>query len=316
MKVCSATVDVDSLNSNFKGFGLRKNKYSYRELEYGIGNILAFFARHDVRGTFFVVARDGEIEKNAGLIKKIADAGHEIASHSYSHPQGFRLLSPERKKFELKKSKEILEAVSGQEVIGFRSPGWNISDESLPILRGLGYRYDSSVFPTSLTPILKLLHFRQMRKRARPTRTTLGHLYYAFAPSYPYHPDEQRIGKKGKADFVEFPVQVTGLLRLPFYATFHLAYPGFINRGYKTIRRREIINYQMHLSDFVDYDRAVFEEELPKGSGTYVPLSLKTKLSEKMRLWKKIFVMISQDYTFRPLKYCTEQFLSTRFRKL
>jgi hypothetical protein len=309
VKVCSITVDVDSLNSNFKGFGLRKTKYSYKELEYGFRNILVFFARHNVKATFFVVAGDVEIKRNAGLIKTIVAEGHEIASHSYSHPQGFRLLSPEKQEFELRKSKEILEAVSGQEIIGFRSPGWNISDESLAILRSLGYRYDSSVFPTSLAPILKLLHFRQMRKRDWPARTTMGHLYYVFAPSYPYHPEEQRLGKRGNADFVEFPVQVTGLFRLPFFATLHLAYPAFFKKGYDALRARKIINYQMHLSDFVDYGEEAFQKEIPRGSGSYIPLSLKSKLSDKMLLWKRIFAIMSQEHTFRPLKYCVERFV-------
>jgi len=306
MKVCSVTVDVDCLKSNFKGFGLTRKEYSYREFDVGIENILRFFSRYGVRATFFFVARDLEIEKNARLIKSVTAAGNEIASHSYSHPQGFRLLSPEEKDYELKKSKEILGNISGREIIGFRSPGWNISDDSLVILRRLGYKYDSSVFPTSIAWILKALHYREMKKRGRLTRTTLGHLYYAFAPSYPYRTDEEKIGKRGNADFIEFPVQVAGCLRLPFFATFHLARPVFMKRGYDAIKSRRGINYQMHLSDFVDYGGKNFEGEIPRDSGSYIPLSLRMRLSNKMKIWEKVFDMISQDYTFETLKYCIE----------
>jgi len=310
MKVCSVSVDVDSLNSNFKGFGLKKREYSYNEFHTGIENILNFFARYKVNATFFVVARDLEIEKNAVLIKKVSSAGHEIASHSYSHPQGFRFLSHQEKKCELEKSKEILEAISGRKVFGFRAPGWNVSDDSLPILRRHGYKYDSSVFPTSLAWILKILHYKEMRKRDRLTRTTMGHLYYSFSPSYPYHTDEKKIGRKGDLDFIEFPVQVAGFLRLPFFATFHLAYPSFIKRGYNAIKERETINYQMHLSDFVDYGKENFEGELPEESGSYIPLSLKTKISDKMKIWENIFEMISQDYKFESLKYCAQNLIT------
>jgi len=263
MKVCSVTVDVDCLRSNFKGFGLRKNSYSFREFETGIENLLDFFSRFNISATFFFVAQDLEIKTNADLIKYVIVEGHEIASHSYSHPQGLRLLSIKEKAYELKKSKEILEDVSGQSVIGFRAPGWNISDDTLPILRKLGFKYDSSVFPTSISILLKALHYYAMRKRGLLTRTTLGELYYLLSPSYPYHTDEKRLGKKGDSDFVEFPVQVAGFLRLPFFATFHLFYPSFIERGYKAIKDRNIINYQMHLSDFVDYTVKEFSHEVP-----------------------------------------------------
>jgi len=253
MKVCSVTVDVDCLRSNFKGFGLQKNSYSFREFEIGIENLLAFFSRFNIRATFFFVAQDLEIKANANLIKYVTAKGHEIASHSYSHPQGFRLLSEREKTYELRRSKEILENVSGQSVIGFRAPGWNISDDTLPILRKLGFTYDSSVFPTSISILLKTLHYYAMRKRDLSTRTTLGEFYYLLSSSYPYHTDEKRLGKKGDSDFVEFPVQVAGFFRLPFFATFHLAYPSFIEMGYKDIKNRNTFNYQMHMSDFVDY---------------------------------------------------------------
>ena len=150
MKVCSVTVDVDCLRSNFKGFGLRKSSYSFKEFEIGIENLLAFFYRFNIRATFFFVAQDLEIKTNADIMKSVIEKGHEIASHSYSHPQGFRLLSEKVKTHELRKSKEILEDISGQSVIGFRAPGWNISDDTLPILRRLRFKYDSSViFPAS-----------------------------------------------------------------------------------------------------------------------------------------------------------------------
>ncbi|MCK4821501.1 polysaccharide deacetylase family protein, partial [bacterium] len=216
MKVCSVTVDVDSLSSNLKGFGLKKSEYSYHEFERGIETVLEFFAVYNVRATFFFVAKDLQIDKNARLIPKVADRGHEIASHSYSHPQGFRFISSEQKEYELRESKRILEEISGEEVIGSRSPGWNISDDTLPILRSTGYRYDSSVFPTSIAWILKLLHYWEMRKRDRMTRTTLGHLYYALSPTTPYRASERRLGLPGSSDFIEFPVQVAGFFRMPF----------------------------------------------------------------------------------------------------
>jgi len=302
MKICSVTVDMDCLRSNFKGFGLQKNSYSFKEFEIGIENLLAFFSRFNIRATFFFVAQDLEIKTNADLIKYVIAEGHEVASHSYSHPQGFRLLSEREKTYELKKSKEILQNISGRCVIGFRAPGWNISDDTLPILRKLGFKYDSSVFPTSISILLKALHYYAMRKRDFLTRTTLGELYYLLSSSYPYYTDERRLGKKGDSDFVEFPVQVAGFFRLPFFATFHLSHPSFIKMGYKTIKNRSIINYQMHLSDFVDYTVKGFSHEVPQQAGSYLPVSLKLTLAEKMKIWNKAFRIITEDCDYLPLK--------------
>lgn len=302
MKACSVTVDVDCLRSNFKGFGLQKEGYSFREFEIGIENTLAFFSRFNIRATFFFVAKDLEIKKNAGFMKYITAEGHEVASHSYSHPQGFRFLSESEKAYELKTSKEILENVSGQSVIGFRAPGWNISDDTLPILRKLGFKYDASVFPTFLAIPLKMLHYYTMRKRDALTRTTLGERYYLLSPPYPYYSDEKRLGKRGGSGFIEFPVQVTGLLRLPFFSTLHLSCPFLIENGYKAIKNRNIINYQMHLSDFVDYTVEEFSQEIPRQKGSYKPLSLKLTLVEKMKIWNKVFTIITNDYEYLSLK--------------
>ena len=134
----------------------------------------------------------------------------------------------------------------------------------------------------------------------------MGHLYYLFAPSNPYHPDELRLGKRGNADFVEFPVQVAGFFRLPFFATFHLTYPRFIGPGYEAITREKVINYQMHMSDFVDYTDQDFAGEIPDGPGSYVPLSLKTNLTKKIKVWNKVFNTLSQDFRFETLRYCLE----------
>jgi peptidoglycan-N-acetylglucosamine deacetylase len=302
VKICSVTVDVDCLRSNFKGFGLQKEEYSFREFRIGIENILTFFYRFNIKATFFFVAKDLEIRENAALIKDLTAKGHEVASHSYSHPQGFRFLSEKEKTEELKRSKEILENVSGQNVTGFRAPGWNISDDTLTVLRRSGYKYDSSVFPTFFTLPLKILHFIAMRQRDAMTRTTLGEWYYLFSPSEPYQTEEKKLGKRGNSGFTEFPVQVAGFLRLPFFSTIHLSYPGLFDLGYRSVRKRSIINYQMHLSDFVDYNDKEFAQEVPQQKGSYRPLSLKAALADKMRIWEKVFTAIATDYRYDTLR--------------
>jgi polysaccharide deacetylase family protein (PEP-CTERM system associated) len=109
--------------------------------------ILDLLARHQVRGTFFVL---GWVARRApDLVRRIAAAGHEIGSHTWSHPR-ISGLTPAEFREELRSSKAILEDLSGQPVLGFRAPSFSIlpgMDWAFDTLLEQGFTYDSSVFP-------------------------------------------------------------------------------------------------------------------------------------------------------------------------
>jgi polysaccharide deacetylase family protein (PEP-CTERM system associated) len=111
--------------------------------------ILQILERHNTRATFFILG--WVAERCPGLVKEIADAGHEIASHGYAHELVYNQTPDEFKK-DLLQSKDILETITGNPVFGYRAPSFSITPDSiwaLDILRDLGFSYDSSVFPTS-----------------------------------------------------------------------------------------------------------------------------------------------------------------------
>ncbi len=115
-----------------------------------IEKILSLLAEFDVRATFFVLGSVAESEPL--LVPMIAAAGHEIASHGYSHslvPQ----LGPQRFRDEVKRTGEVLERQSGVKPIGFRAPQWSLGDSvpwAFDILHEEGYLYDSSLNPLPL----------------------------------------------------------------------------------------------------------------------------------------------------------------------
>ena len=85
--------------------------------------ILDMFAEADVKGTFFTlgwVAR-----RNPALLRRIADAGHEVASHGYDH---VRVFTFDRSSFaaDIKKARLVLEDASGVSVTGYRAPSFSI----------------------------------------------------------------------------------------------------------------------------------------------------------------------------------------------
>jgi polysaccharide deacetylase family protein (PEP-CTERM system associated) len=109
--------------------------------------MLDIFAEHGVRGTFFVLG--WVAERFPELVRRIAAAGHEIASHGYGH----RLVydqTPAAFREDVRRAKALLEDASGARVHGYRAPSYSIVPRSLWALDVLieeGHAYDSSIFP-------------------------------------------------------------------------------------------------------------------------------------------------------------------------
>ncbi len=109
--------------------------------------LLALFESRGVRATFFVLG--WVAERYPALIREIAAAGHEIASHGYSHQLVYNQ-TPEVFRDEARRSKQMLEDLCGQPVSGYRAASYSITRNSLwalDILAEEGYRWDSSIFP-------------------------------------------------------------------------------------------------------------------------------------------------------------------------
>jgi polysaccharide deacetylase family protein (PEP-CTERM system associated) len=98
-----------------------------------------------VRASCFVLG--WVAERCPALIRRIAAAGHEIASHGQAH-ELVGSLSPERFRADIERSKALLEDLVGAEVCGYRAPSFSITEWAIPVLQEAGFRYDSSVFAT------------------------------------------------------------------------------------------------------------------------------------------------------------------------
>jgi len=126
---------------------ISRESWGERELrvERNTDRMLALLDEHDSRCTCFVLG--WVADRCPSLVRRIAAEGHEIASHGYGHELIYRL-SPDEFREDVRRSKELLEDLIGSEVQGYRAPSFSITDWSVAILQELGFRYDSSVFPT------------------------------------------------------------------------------------------------------------------------------------------------------------------------
>jgi polysaccharide deacetylase family protein (PEP-CTERM system associated) len=116
-------------------------------VEFGTRRILELLARHGSTATCFVVG--WVAERHPQLVKEIVAAGHEVASHSYMHRR-VTTLTPEQFREDLRRSRDVLEQVAGERVLGYRAPSFSIVpgvDWAWDILAEEGFTYDSSAFP-------------------------------------------------------------------------------------------------------------------------------------------------------------------------
>jgi len=112
-----------------------------------VAQLLDLLARYDARATFFVLG--WVAERHADLVRTIARAGHEIASHGWDHARVTHQ-TPRQFRTSIRRTKDALERISGAPVLGFRAPSFSIvpgREWALDVLIEEGYRYDSSLFP-------------------------------------------------------------------------------------------------------------------------------------------------------------------------
>jgi len=99
------------------------------------------------KGSFFVLGWIAE--RYPGLVRRIQKEGHEIACHGYAHKLIYTQSKDEFRQ-DIRKSKAILEDITGSEVIGYRGSNYSITNKSrwaFEILAEEGFKYDSSIFP-------------------------------------------------------------------------------------------------------------------------------------------------------------------------
>jgi len=109
--------------------------------------LMDIFDEAQVKATFFVLG--WVADRNRELVKEIAQRGHEVASHGYSHQLIYNQ-PPEVFREETLRSKQLLEDIIQVPVRGYRAASYSITKKSLwalDILADAGFKYDSSIFP-------------------------------------------------------------------------------------------------------------------------------------------------------------------------
>ena len=116
-------------------------------VEANIERILLLLDSRRIHATFFTLGWIAE--RYPAMLRRVADAGHEVASHGYAH---LRASDQSAAQFadDVRRSKSILEQLTGLAVRGYRAPSFSIGAANLwafDVLQEAGYRYSSSIYP-------------------------------------------------------------------------------------------------------------------------------------------------------------------------
>jgi len=219
--IASLSIDLDDKWSYMKTHGdIGDNEYpSY--LPTVVPRILQFLDQHNLKITFFIVGQDAAFEKNRDLLRAIVEAGHEIGNHSFKHEPWLHLYNRQQIADELGSAELSIEQATGVKPVGFRGPGYSFSCETLQELVQQKYRYDSSTFPTFVTPLARAYYFAtaSFSREEREKRAELGGSFKdGFRPIKPYLWNIEG----GKA-LVEIPVSTLPFFRLPTHLTYIVA---------------------------------------------------------------------------------------------
>ena len=116
-------------------------------IEANIERILLLLESRRIGATFFTLGWIAE--RYPAMLRTIAQAGHEVASHGYAHLRASGQ-TPRQFGDDVRHSKTILEQLTGRAVLGYRAPSFSIGAANLwafDVLQDAGYRYSSSIYP-------------------------------------------------------------------------------------------------------------------------------------------------------------------------
>lgn len=215
-----------------------------------VPRITAWFDDDSIRGTFFAIGEDLELEENRRAIAGLHAAGHEIGNHSYHHHYDLTRRAAGDIGDEIRLGATIIEESCGTRPVGFRAPGYTVSDVLFSALEACGVEYDSSVFPCPSYYAVKAAALGAIKLRGRQSSSILDRPEVLRAPREPY-----RIGRpfwKSGDGLMELPIGVTPL-QLPYIGTsLVLGGDQLADRLSRQMLRREFINLELHGFDLAD----------------------------------------------------------------
>jgi peptidoglycan/xylan/chitin deacetylase (PgdA/CDA1 family) len=253
-KLAAVSVDLDEVDCYTAIHGLDSEAVpAHAVYDRALPRLLSLFEELEVPATFFAIGRDLARAENAARLRELHRAGHEIANHSLNHHYDLTRRPPDEQRREVEGGADAVEAAVGARPVGFRAPGYTITDSLFRVLEASGAVYDSSVFPCPAYYLAKTAAIAWIGLRGRKSHSVVDDPRVLFAPADPY-----AVGRpyyRRGAGLLELPIGVTGEAtgRLPFIGTsVVLSGPTFARRLTALAAARSFVNLELHGIDLAD----------------------------------------------------------------
>jgi peptidoglycan/xylan/chitin deacetylase (PgdA/CDA1 family) len=254
MRLCAISIDLDEIRHYY---GIHALELAHAEpSEHAVYDIAVprfrdFASAEGIPLTLFAVGADLARAINGRILRALAAGGHEIANHTFDHHYDLSRRSPGEIRDQITLANDALLQHTGERPVGFRTPGYVMSDSVYAAVADCGMEYSSSLFPCPYYHAAKLAVLGSFRLRGKVSESIAGGLEVLRAPRLPY-----RVGRpywKRGSGVLELPIQVTPRLRLPFIGT-NLTLLGatLARRMARSLVGEPFINLELHGVDLLD----------------------------------------------------------------
>lgn len=239
------------------------------EINVGVPCILELLRWFGLKSTFFT---PGWIaERYPALVESVVSAGHEIGLHGYLHEPPPQLSEAEERRV-VQRGLAALEAVTGQRPIGYRSPIWQYSPNTVRILHEAGFRYTSD-FMHTLLPTFNEVDGRMIDMVNLPGSWVLDDaVYFQFHITI-------RTAIRRAADVLEIYKEEFRAVHACGGLFMIVMHPQLSGRPSRVLMMKELVDYVRGFDrvwmpspvDVVDYWRAHYGAGLCDGFGSALP---------------------------------------------
>jgi peptidoglycan-N-acetylglucosamine deacetylase len=313
-KLGAVTIDVDGINCYRAIHGLALEKAGPDPIyTQAMPRFLSLCQQHHIQATLFVVGQDLSHPAHAECIAEAARQGHEIASHSHRHDYGLSQRSPASIRADLERASDTIEQVTGKRPVGFRAPGYNLSEDLVTILEQMNFRYDSSLFPAPLYFSARALAIALYRLRGRPSHSLQGDAREFLADPYPFRPARTARFRPARENeesrtLWEIPMSVSTPLRLPWIGTTIAMAPELIGRilTRQVLRANRPSILELHGIDFAAAEDG-YEDALVMAQP-----DLKVPLHKKVRRLSSVVSALAKNRKIQSMERIADSFEAGR----
>lgn len=308
----SISLDLDDQWSYMKVHGDEGwDKYpSY--LEIVVPFVLDLLEELDVRITFFIVGQDAAFIKNGIILSSIVKRGHEIGNHSFHHESWLKTYSKEKIEAEIIHAEEAIFQATGIITTCFRGPGFSWSNDLLEVLKKRNYRFDASLLPTYISPLMRMYYFwkSNLTKEERESRKELfGSFKEGFYSVKPF-----LWNLKNSQKIMEIPVTTIPFFKIPF----HLSYILYIS-SYSKWLMKAYLSFAIFMFKITDSQPSYLLHPLDLISGDKVPQlaffpGMNIPTEKKIEVFKYVIQKLKQNFEILPMLQFADKYANKKIK--